>query len=235
VNYWELFDLRKDPEEMTSVYNDPAYAAARQAMHAELDRLRKQLGDTDPEVPLKELRRRAVLKSHPLKAVPPQSVLLRPRLGGAVPSIDPSLKPFTVGANCTPAAPDGVLVADGGASEGFSLYLKSGRPCFAIRSGGQLFQVVGPEDLKLGQPVNVVGVLSPDATLRLFVDGKPAGTAPGMPISRKPFDGLSLGQDSGSPVGNYNTPLNFKGDLSDLRIYWGALDQASLRQWAHTP
>ena len=31
VDYWELFDLEKDPEELTSVYDDPAYAATRTA------------------------------------------------------------------------------------------------------------------------------------------------------------------------------------------------------------
>jgi arylsulfatase A-like enzyme len=73
VNYWELFDLRKDPEELTSVYDDPACAAPRQAMHAELNRLQKELGDTDPEVPLKELRRLASMKSHSGHGVPPES------------------------------------------------------------------------------------------------------------------------------------------------------------------
>lgn len=235
VDYWELFDLGKDPEEMKSVYDDPAYAAARQQMRAELDRFQKELGDTSPEVPLKELRRQAVLKSHPLKAMPLESVLRKDKPGGPLPRIDPSLKPFTVGATCAPAAPDGVLLADGGASEGFSLYLKAGKPHFALRSGDQLFQVVGPDAVELNRPVTVVGMLSPDSKLRLFVDGKPAGVADGMPISRRPADGLSFGQDSGSLVGEYDTPLKFNGDLSDLRIYWGTLDEAAIRQWARSP
>ena len=88
--------------------------------------------------------------------------------------------------------------------------------------------------MALNQPVNIVGMLSPDSKVRLFVNGKPAGMADGMPISRKPADGLSLGQDSGSLVGEYDTPLNFKGDLSDFRIYWGTLDETAIRQWAET-
>ncbi len=234
VNYWELFDLEKDPEELTSVYDDPAYAATRKQLHTELDRLQKKLGDTDPEVPLKELRRRAVLKSHPLQPVPLECVLDKDKVGGPLPGIDPALKPFTVGATCKPAAADGVLIADGGASEGFSLYLKDGKPRFAIRSGDQLFQVVGPNALALNRSANVVGMLSPDSKLRLFVDGNPAGTADGMPISRRPFDGLSLGQDSGSLVGEYDTRLKFEGELSDLRIYWGTLDEAAIRNWAQS-
>lgn len=231
VDYWELFDLQKDPEEMTSVYDDPAYADVRQQLHAELERQQKVLDDTDPEVPVAELRRRALLKSHPLTAVPLKSVFRADGAGGSLPTIDPSLKPFTVGANCNPASGDGVLIADGGGSEGFSLYLKEGRPHFAIRSGDQLFQVVGDAALELHQPANVVGMLRPDATLRLFVNGKPAGQSHGIPITRRPFDGLSIGKDSGSFVGEYKTPLPFEGKLSDIRVYWGTLDDAAIQDW----
>jgi hypothetical protein len=201
-------------------------------LHSELERLQTQLDDTNPEVPLAQLRREALLKSHPLKAVALRNVLRKDKIGGPLPRIDPSWKPFTVGATCSPAALDGVLIADGGASEGFSLYLKGGRPRFAIRSSDQLFQVVGTRALKLNQRATVVAMLSPDSKLRLFIDGESAGVANGVPISRRPYDGLSLGQDSGSFVGEYDTPLHFEGDLSDLRIYWGALDEAGIRQWA---
>jgi len=39
---WELFDLKKDPREMASVYADPNYAAVVKEMKAELARVRKQ-------------------------------------------------------------------------------------------------------------------------------------------------------------------------------------------------
>ena len=37
---WELFDLQKDPNELKSVYDDPAYAAVVKDLKAELERLR---------------------------------------------------------------------------------------------------------------------------------------------------------------------------------------------------
>jgi arylsulfatase A-like enzyme len=37
---WELFDLEKDPQEMKSVYGDPAYAKVAKQMHTEFERLR---------------------------------------------------------------------------------------------------------------------------------------------------------------------------------------------------
>jgi arylsulfatase A-like enzyme len=42
---WELFDLEKDPQEMHNVYSDPTYASTVTELHAELDRLRRELGD----------------------------------------------------------------------------------------------------------------------------------------------------------------------------------------------
>lgn len=42
---WELFDLKKDPNELVSVYDDPAYAEVRAELTAELDRLQKRFED----------------------------------------------------------------------------------------------------------------------------------------------------------------------------------------------
>jgi arylsulfatase A-like enzyme len=47
IDAWEMYDLEKDPRELSNVYADPAYAATRRAMTAELDRLRTLYGDTD--------------------------------------------------------------------------------------------------------------------------------------------------------------------------------------------
>jgi arylsulfatase A-like enzyme len=49
MNYWELFDAQKDPRELTSVFNDPAYADVRKEMETELARLRKELKVPDPD------------------------------------------------------------------------------------------------------------------------------------------------------------------------------------------
>jgi arylsulfatase A-like enzyme len=43
---WELYDLRHDPFELRNVADDPAYAAARASLLAELERLQARLGDT---------------------------------------------------------------------------------------------------------------------------------------------------------------------------------------------
>lgn len=42
---WELYDLRADPDELTNVYDDPAYAEIREEMTAALWREQARLGD----------------------------------------------------------------------------------------------------------------------------------------------------------------------------------------------
>jgi arylsulfatase A-like enzyme len=43
LDYWELFDLKKDPREMRSVFGKPEYAAVQAELEAELARLRAEL------------------------------------------------------------------------------------------------------------------------------------------------------------------------------------------------
>jgi hypothetical protein len=43
--------LQKDPHEMTSVYNDPAYADTRKELEGELKRLQQHYKDTNPTAP----------------------------------------------------------------------------------------------------------------------------------------------------------------------------------------
>ncbi len=60
MNYWELFDLEKDPREMKSVYGQPDYASVQQELERELKRLRAELKVPDPDPAI--TTRRPVLK-----------------------------------------------------------------------------------------------------------------------------------------------------------------------------
>ncbi len=46
VDEWELYDRKKDPNEMNNVYNDPEYASVVEKLHTELDELRKKYKDS---------------------------------------------------------------------------------------------------------------------------------------------------------------------------------------------
>ncbi len=47
VDYWELYDLQKDPHELRNVYDDPAYTKIVERLKKELQKLREQYHDTD--------------------------------------------------------------------------------------------------------------------------------------------------------------------------------------------
>ena len=47
IDAWELYDLQKDPNELNNIYDVPAYADVIKKLKAELERLRKQFGDSD--------------------------------------------------------------------------------------------------------------------------------------------------------------------------------------------
>ncbi|HKB05263.1 MAG TPA: sulfatase [Gemmataceae bacterium] len=51
VDYWELFDLKSDPKELTSVYGKPEYAGVQKELETELARLRTELKVPDPDPP----------------------------------------------------------------------------------------------------------------------------------------------------------------------------------------
>ena len=52
VGEWELFDLKKDPSEMKSVYGDSAYAEITANLESEIKRLQRELDEPDPEKPV---------------------------------------------------------------------------------------------------------------------------------------------------------------------------------------
>jgi hypothetical protein len=229
IDEWELFDLQADPHEMKSVFSDPAYAVAVGDMKKELARLQRDLGDTDPEVPLAELlRRRSKRPPGKLEMV----LQLDVKDEKERKDLDPSQKPLTVGAWCTPKAGDGVLLAQGGAAMGYTLYLKGGHAHFGVRNGGTLKEVVGKEKLALDQTVHLAGILDEHLQLHLYVNGEEVGTALGHFLAGKPADALTIGRDGGSPVGEYEGPFPLQGELRDIRIYWGALDLPTLQKWA---
>jgi arylsulfatase A-like enzyme len=47
IDDWELFDLKKDPNEMRDVYDDPAYSEVKDSLHQELDKLMARYQDSD--------------------------------------------------------------------------------------------------------------------------------------------------------------------------------------------
>ena len=232
IDEWELFDLEKDPDELKSVHSDPAYAEVREKLEAELVRLQALYADTKPEESLNAAGQRAIrkqaAKTELARAFRQASIDDTLHRG-----LDPSKKTFTVGAHCTLRGKGGVVLAHGGASYGWALWVKDGVPRFSVRDGGHLKTVTAPTALKAGSRAFLAGMVDGRGRLRLVVDGEQTVEKQGLFVSRNPADGLSLGRDSGSLVGDYGEDNAFEGEVEDLRIYWGVVRKKQLRSWSN--
>ena len=239
INYydmgeWELFDLEEDPDELHNVYDDPAYADVVKRMKQRMRELQQQYGDTNPDAPNGEVYREAYKRL--AGEVRPQLLLeLEGEVEvGTVPEaeVDTAAKPFLVGGWCEPADGDGVMISQGGNRSGYSIYLKDGRPHFAVRSAGVLREVAGEKPLAMDAPAHLMGRVDADGKLTLHVDGRPVASGPGLFLTAVPLDPLIVGDDRISPVAEYETPMPFAGTLRDLRVYAGVPAEEELAEWA---
>jgi len=145
-------------------------------------------------------------------------------------SLNPAGKPITIEAWVTATKPNGVIAARGGPAEGFALILEEGRPAFLVRSENKLTSVKGPRRV-VGGWHHIVGVLTQDKQMRLFVDGERVAeeVATGL-LTKDPAQGLEIGADAGSAVGEYETPHSFAGIIDEVRLYLNATDDAAIAE-----
>ncbi len=128
---------------------------------------------------------------------------------------------------------EGVLIAHGDATTGYSLYLQSGHLVHDMNVGGEHVIVrsassVPPGQRRLGVRVHrltrdVQSIVNTQPCLSeftLLIDGMPAGRIQ----SRLSFfnfiswTGLDIGRDRGSPVSNYESPFEFTGKLIKVTV-----------------
>ena len=133
--------------------------------------------------------------------------------------LNPSLVDWTIEARIKAESPNGVIVVQGGESNGYSLYLKDGIPTFGIRIEGVLTEVTAKDRVGDGW-ARVTGALTNDGA-KLYVDGKlvASGNVGLLPVN--PVEGLQIGMDTGSHVGGYKDPNPFAGLVEYVRIWAG--------------
>ncbi len=118
----------------------------------------------------------------------------------------------------TSANVSGVVVAQGGAQRGYALYLKAGKPAFGVRENNKLTEIVSAS----AAPTDKFALearLAKDGTMTLLVNNKSVATgkAPGL-IQIQPQDGLSIGEDTQSAVGDYAPPHPLAGKVENVRV-----------------
>ena len=123
---------------------------------------------------------------------------------------------------------DGVLIADGAESGGFSLFIKNGRPTYTYNFFQKMVSTVtAPIALSPG-PARIVldfaydgGGVGKGATASLMVNGLPSGSVRIPQTLKGAFsfeDTFDIGEDSASPVGDYVSPFPFTGGLTKVEL-----------------
>jgi outer membrane protein assembly factor BamB len=135
------------------------------------------------------------------------------------PTMNPAGKPITMEAWISSTQMQGVIAARGGPSEGFALALENGKPRFMIRAKGELSSIVGTKPI-VGGWHHVAGVLAEDQTMKLYVDGEVVanGKASSL-LTKDPAQGLEIGSDEQSAVGDPATTIGFTGLIDEFRLY----------------
>jgi hypothetical protein len=139
------------------------------------------------------------------------------------PSLNPANKPLAVEAWIQQERPNGVVVAQGGPENGYALVLRRGKPQFVVRCEGTIHAVTGKKNVGK-EWVHLVGVLTADKQLQLYVNGKLAGTNKAAAfIAANPAQALEIAGDLGGSVGDYRAPFLFTGTIDEVRIYHGTV------------
>ena len=115
---------------------------------------------------------------------------------------------------------DGVLVSQGGASNGFSLWIKDGIPQWTVQRNDVASHVAAKGKLSAGKATIVVRqTKSGDVTINLNGREVASGNV-GGPFTAHPLDSLCVGKDEGSHVGPYHSNMIFSGDIgaTDIRL-----------------
>jgi hypothetical protein len=133
-------------------------------------------------------------------------------------SLNPANKSLTVAVWIMPGKKDGVVIARGAGSHGYSIHLKDGVPYFSIRSDGELSSVKADTSVKGW--THLAGVLTADKKMMIYVNGELSGSgeAVGLIVS-DPTQAMEIGADEGGSVGDYSSPYGFTGLIDEVRIY----------------
>lgn len=154
---------------------------------------------------------------------------------GKAPSLDPSNSAWTIEATIKADQPNGVIVARGGQSQGYSLYLREGRPTFTVTANNRAKTIEGQEAIT-GQWKHLAAAITKDQRIALYVDGALKVSQP-LPsyLTKDPNDGLQIGNDTGSQVIAYPGGSAFNGLIERVQLYSGERPATDLKSPAPLP
>lgn len=150
-------------------------------------------------------------------------------------SLDPTGKPLTVEAWVKTNAGNGTILSRGAGVNGYALIIRNNKPVFLIRSSRKLYSVRAKGKLRKGWN-HVVGVLSRDKVLKVYLNGKISGKKR-IPvfIARMPVQPMEIGADLNGAVGKYRVPFALKGSIDEVRVYHRELSEEEILDHFENP
>jgi arylsulfatase len=117
---------------------------------------------------------------------------------------------------------EGVLIAHGDATTGYSLYMKDGKLAYDMNIGGEHHLIVSDRPVPAGNRKLAVRMRRNQGRnlATILIDGEPAGsfdTQNGF-VSFISWSGLDIGRDRSSPVSHYEAPFAFTGKLRKVTV-----------------
>jgi arylsulfatase len=187
---WELYDLNADPTEMNNLMaREPAKARELIALwQAWAARCGVEVGEGRGGA-------RAAAASTPQIAD----------------------RPLTIRCDVETDATDGVILAQGGREHGYALHLKDGKVIFTVRIDGKAATAIGTE--RVAGKFSLLATLRSGGAMTLAVNRREVakGQAAGL-ISKQPQDGLSIGEDARTAVGDYAPPHPLRGTVRHVQV-----------------
>ncbi|MCA9178145.1 MAG: arylsulfatase [Planctomycetales bacterium] len=112
---------------------------------------------------------------------------------------------------------DGVLVAQGGVTHGWAVYVQQGKLRFARTAKGKRAVLSGNAQPQ-GES-HIVARLTKQGQLTLSLNGDEVGAQQlETALTEQPLDGLEVGRDSQGAVGNYEAPFPLQGSVQRVVV-----------------
>ncbi|MEO7319006.1 MAG: sulfatase-like hydrolase/transferase [Chthoniobacteraceae bacterium] len=124
---------------------------------------------------------------------------------------------FEISARIDSTAPKGVILAQGGAANGYALFVHDGKLALALRVQRALTVITAEKPLEPGAR-KITAQLAADGKVTLSVDGEKVGEGKASLISKQPGEGLNVGGDGKNAVGEYEAPNEFGGKIENATV-----------------
>ncbi len=130
---------------------------------------------------------------------------------------DVAKKALTITCEVEPKSSNGVIVAHGGITYGYAVYLRNGQLEFTVRDDGKPVSITA--NATPASAFKLEARLARDGAMSLAIDGRTVAQGKGPElISRQPVEDFCVGHDNRMAVGDYTPPARFTGTVRNLKI-----------------